>query len=484
MKILMAVSECVPFVKVGGLADVAGALSKSLKAQGHDVRIIMPKYQAIDSQKFGLKSVPLRLQIPLGKNFEEATLKEGRLGDVPVYFIENARYFFRPGVYRSPDGDYGDNRERFIFFSRAVLETIKAMLFQPDVIHCHDWQTGIIPAYLKSTYRTDGFFFRTRSVYTIHNIAYQGIFDRDTVDVAGLPWSEYTWDKLEFFGFFNCMKAGIVYADALTTVSPTYAREIQTDDGGRGMEGVLGSRKADLSGILNGIDYSEWDPAKDPLISANFCRDDTAGKAACKADLQKTCGLPVQPGTLLIGSVSRLDPQKGYDLVANIMPKMTDYDIQFVVLGTGDRSIQDLLADLKRHKPGKVSLNFEFNNTLAHKVYAGADAFLMPSRFEPCGLGQMIAMAYGTVPIVTKTGGLADTVEQFNARTGTGNGFVSPKIRAQDLKTAMEKALKTYLNKTAWGTIMRNDLSADFSWDRSVREYEKVYRKVLSSIRY
>lgn len=482
MKILMVVSECVPFVKVGGLADVAGALPRALKARGHDVRIIMPKYQAIDSQKFNLKSLPLRLEIPIGKNIEEATVKEGRLDGVPVYFIESARYFYRPGVYRSAEGDYGDNRERYVFFSRAALETAKAILFQPDIVHCHDWQTGIIPAYIKTAYRTDGFYFKTRSVYTIHNIAYQGIFERDTIDVAGLPWSEYTWDKLEFFGFFNFMKAGIVYADAVSTVSPTYAKEIQTEDGGRSMEKALASRSASLAGILNGIDYGEWSPSKDAFIAAKFSKADPSGKALCKEDLQRTCGLPVRPGSMLVGSVSRIDPQKGYDLAAKVMAQMTGYDVQFVVLGAGDRNIQDMLTGLRRQNPEKISLNFKFDNALAHKIYAGADAFLMPSRFEPCGLGQMIAMAYGTAPVVTKTGGLADSVEQFNGNDGTG--FVAQEIREQELKASLEMALNTYLNKAAWEKLMQNCFSADFTWDRSVPEYEEMYAKALAGVRY
>ncbi|MHB9155736.1 MAG: glycogen synthase GlgA [Endomicrobiales bacterium] len=485
MKIAMVASECVPFVKVGGLADVVGTLPRFLKAGGHDVRVIIPKYQKIDAKKFGLSSLPFRLPIPVGGGFEEATVKTGWLeGGVPVYFIENARYFYRPGVYGTTKGDYADNRERFTFFSRAALEVLKALNFQPDVLHCHDWQTGIIPAYLKTTYRYDGFYVRTSSAYTIHNIAYQGVFDRATVDITGLPWSEFTWDRLEYFGRFNFMKAALIYADALSTVSPAYAREIQTEEFGRGMEAILKTRRADLAGILNGIDYEEWNPLTDRLIAANYSKDDASGKARCKEDLQKLCGLPVKADAFLAGSVSRLDPQKGYDLVARVLPKVMERDLQFIVLGTGDPGIQNLLLKARARHPEKICLNFEFNNSLAHKIYAGSDAFLMPSRFEPCGLGQMIAMAYGSVPIVTKTGGLADTVEDFDPQAGTGNGFVVEKTKAAELKAALDRALLSFRDQTAWSRVMHNALSSDFSWHRSVVEYGKWYRKAMSKIKY
>jgi starch synthase len=478
MKIVMAASECVPFVKVGGLADVVGSLPKALKAKRHDVRIVIPKYRKIDDAKFGLRTLPCRLLIPVGDRYEDVTVKEGTIGQgIPVYFIENDNYFNRPEVYRTQDGDYPDNRERFIFFSRAVLETCKALNFQPDIIHCHDWQTGIIPAYLKTIYNFDGFYCNTATVYTIHNIAYQGMFDADTVALAGFPWAEFTWNKLEYYGKFNFMKAGLIYADVISTVSPSYAQEIQREGEGRGMEGILRSRTNDVSGILNGIDYSEWNPVSDPHIAAHFSMEDSKGKAACKADLQQQCKLPLCPDTLLLGAVSRLDPQKGYDLLGKVLPRILSKNVQVVILGSGDRDLQDIIRSLAGKYPARMSVHFEFNDPLAHKIYAGADAFLMPSRFEPCGLGQMIALAYGAIPIVNKTGGLADTIVNFEEKKGTGNGFVFFPAQPAELRFAIERACKTYRDKKRWSTIMTNAFKSDFSWKIAVNKYARLYKK-------
>lgn len=476
----MAASECVPFVKVGGLADVAGALPGFLKKKGNDVRIIIPKYRVIEEEKFNIKSLPFKLLIPIGDYYEEAVIWEGKLDDdVPVYFVESARYFNRGEVYGTNDGDYADNRERFIFFSRAVLETAKALNFQPDVIHCNDWQTAIIPAYLKTAYRIDGFFIKTATVYTIHNLAYQGSFDSDTVKIANFSRSDFTWDKLEYFGRFNFMKAGLVYADVLSTVSPSYAMEIQTREGGCGLDGILRYRTRDISGILNGIDYDEWNPAKDAAIAANFSKDDAAGKRKCKEDLQKTCGLEINPGALLIGSVSRLDPQKGFDILAKIIPGMVPGGIQFVILGRGDKLIQEPLKRLSADFNKRVSVHFEFNNALAHKIYAGSDVFVMPSRFEPCGISQMISLAYGTIPLVNKTGGLADTIKNFDAKTQAGNGFVFSPARPARLKQAILRARKLFEKKNVWEKLMRNGFASDFSWARSVNKYIRLYNKAI-----
>jgi starch synthase len=478
MKLLFAASECVPFVKVGGLADVVGALPKFLSARGHDVRIIIPKYRKIDEQKHQLKKLPYRLLIPVGGNYEIATIMEGRIdGKIPVYFIENKRYFDRAEVYRTPDGDYADNRERFIFFSRAVLEAVKALNFQPDIIHCHDWQTGIIPAYLKTVYRIDGFFCDTATVYTIHNMAYQGMFDADTISIAGFSWNDFVWNKLEYYGKFNFMKAALVYADMLSTVSPTYAKEIQLSGEGRGMEGILRSRTRDIVGILNGIDYGYWSSEIDPMIAEKFSKQNLAGKKACREDLQRACGLPVKDDAVIIGAVSRLDPQKGYDLVGKMAPKLLAGNVQLVILGTGDRDIQELLQLLAKSTPRKMSLNLAFNEPLAHKIYAGADLFLMPSRFEPCGLGQMIALAYGTIPVVKRTGGLADSIKDYSAVTRRGNGFVFDKASSVQLKDAIDRAMKTHKNSAAWLKLVYNALSSDFSWEKAIPRYEELYRQ-------
>ncbi|MCL2335391.1 MAG: glycogen synthase, partial [Endomicrobia bacterium] len=315
MNILMAASECVPFVKVGGLGDVAATLPKYLKSLGHDVRIIMPKYRSIDGVKYNLKTLPYRLQVSVGKETESFRIKTCTAeGGVIVYFIENMRYFNRPGVYGDNGMDYGDNKERYIFFCRAVLESLKAMMFRPDIIHCHDWQTGLIPAYLKTNLKNDGFFWNTSSVFTIHNIAYQGSYGPDVVETAGFSWEDYTPDKLEFYNTFNFMKCGIQLADAVSTVSPTYAKEIK-EFNGRGMETVLNSRHDDIYGILNGIDYEYWNPKTDKHIEANYSKSDPAGKKLCKAALQKMCGFDVKEDAYLFGCVSRLDNQKGFDII-------------------------------------------------------------------------------------------------------------------------------------------------------------------------
>lgn len=482
MKILMAASECVPFIKVGGLADVVGTLPGFLKKKKHDVRVFIPKYGQIDEKKFALKPLAQRLLIPVGKRIETATIKEGKLnGGVTVYFIENDGYFNRPDVYRTDEGDYTDNRERFIFFSRAVIEAAKALNFRPDIIHCHDWQTAIIPALLKTSYSLDAFYNSCATVYTIHNIAYQGMFDADTLTVAGLPVADFTWDKLEYYGKFNFMKAGIVYADIISTVSPTYAREILLTEQGRGMEGTLRSKQDRLAGILNGIDYNEWNPGSDPFLAGNFSKDNTTGKALCKQNLQKEARLPQEPGTMLIGSVSRLDPQKGYDVLAEAIEELlSKNNIQLVILGNGDRDIHDLLSSFSMEYPDKISFNSGFNNTLAHKIYAGSDAFLMPSRFEPCGLGQMIALAYGTVPIVHRTGGLSDSITEFDSKTCKGNGFSYLNNTPAELAIAVNRALKIYKTRAKWKKLAANTFASDFSWEAPVEEYIRLYKKAIN----
>ena len=480
MKILMAASECVPFVKVGGLADVVGTLPDHLKAKKHDVRIILPRYRQVDSARFSLKMLPYRLQIPVGNTIETARLMEARTAaGVPVYFIDNPKFFDRADVYRTPAGDFEDNRERFIFFSRAVLEAAKAIAFQPDIIHCHDWQTGIIPAYLKTVYKLDAFFWNTASVYTIHNIAYQGMFAAETARIAHFSPQDFEWNKLEYYGKFNFMKAGIVYADTITTVSPTYAKEILLTEEGRGMEGILRSRRNDVTGILNGIDYREWNPGTDTMTAAHFSKKDTAPKSACKQDLQRECGLAVSPESFLLGAVSRLDPQKGYDLVAEALPEIVENGIQVAILGSGDREIHDAISSLAQRYPGRVSFNKGFNNPLAHKIYAGADAFLMPSRFEPCGLGQMIALAYGTMPVVRKTGGLADTVSDFNRKTATGNGITFMGVTAEELMTAINRAHKLFKQPRQWKKIITNAMSCNFSWPRAAELYILQYERSI-----
>ena len=477
MNILMVAAECVPFVKTGGLADVVGTLPKYLKQKGHDVRIIIPKYRQIDGIKYNLKTLPFRLSVMVGKEQESFRIKTCMLDEnIPVYFVENMRYFNRLGVYGDDNGiGYGDNRERFIFFSKAAIEAAKAIMFRPDIIHCHDWHTGLIPAYLKTTNAHDGFFWNTSTIYTIHNIAFQGSFDAaSTVPLAGFSWEDYKSDKLEFYNTFNFMKAGLAYCDIISTVSPTYAKEIQ-GDAGKGMQVVLQPRKNDVYGILNGIDYSYWNPKTDTNIVANYCVENFENKSLCKKYLQEKCNFEVDKNKFLLGCVSRLDNQKGFDLIMDSIGKIQNLNIQLVILGSGSREIKDGLLYLQHLYPQTLKIFTDYNEPLSHQIYAGVDAFLMPSRFEPCGLSQIIALAYGTIPIVNKTGGLADTIENFSQSLFTGNGFVFDLYAGERLTDKIANAYDIFKNKFLWNRLIQNAFNSNYSWNDSVKEYEKMY---------
>ena len=481
MNILMVASECVPFVKTGGLADVAGTLPKYLKKNGHDVRIIIPKYSVIDGVKYKLKTLPYRLAVKLGKEEIYFRIKQGFLdGNIPVYFIENMRFFDRAGVYGDSNGiGYGDNRERYTFFCKAVIEAVKAILFVPDIIHCNDWHTGLIPAYLKITNAYDGFFWKTASVYTIHNIAFQGSFDAATsVPLAGFSWEDYKSDKLEFYNTFNFMKAGIVYSDIVSTVSPTYAKQIQAGFG-NGMEVVLKTRKNDIFGILNGIDYSYWNPKTDTNLISNYSSENFENKKLCKTDLQKICNFECNENSFVVSCVSRFDNQKGFDLIIDAINRLQNYNIQFVILGSGDSYIRDTLLYLQKKYPKKLSVFNKYDEPLAHKIYAGSDGFLMPSRFEPCGLSQLIALAYGTIPIVNKTGGLADTIYDFD-KAQTPNGFVFDLYAGESFVEKIKYAGKIFSDKTSWNKLQKNAFNCNFSWDSSLTDYEKMYNIALN----
>ncbi|MGA2091735.1 MAG: glycogen/starch synthase, partial [Endomicrobiales bacterium] len=441
--------------------------------------IVLPRYRRIDPGTWHLKELPGKLVIPMGgASYEEAYLFEGTgTGGVPVYFVENRRFFDRMEVYGSPGCEYGDNRERAIFFSRAVLETLKIVDFKADVIHGHEWQLGVLPAYLKTIYRHDVFFNHTASVYTIHNIAHQGSFSADTVDIAGFLAQDFVWDKMAFYGTFNFMKVGLVYADKISTVSPSYAKEIQLRSGGFGLDTVVRARHDDLVGILNGIDYDSWNPLTDPYLSASYCATQPEGKRQCKSTLQTLSGLPVDSETLLVGMISRLDNQKGYDLLCAVLPQLIKKNIQIVILGRGDRLIEETLVRFSQMCPGKISVSIGFNEQRAHEIYAGADVFLMPSRYEPCGLGQMIAFSYGTVPLVTPVGGLKDTVTDFNELNETGNGFVMSMVDIQSLMETFERALKVHAVKSSWNKIVSNTFATDHSWEKTVGSYELLYQR-------
>lgn len=484
MKILIASPECVPYAKTGGLADVVGALPKFLKRKKQDVRLIIPKYKKIDPEKFGLDLVVKGLLIPLGEKMEVANLYQAKLErTIPVYFVENDKYFAREELYRTAEGDYPDNAERFIFFSRACLEAVKAINFQPEIIHCHDWQVGLIPVYLKTLYRIDGFFHSTAAVFTIHNIAYQGLFPKEILPLAGFSWHDFIPDRLEYYDQMNFLKAAIGFSDIVTTVSPTYAREIQSSsEYGRGMEGVLKNRSADLYGILNGIDYKEWDPTRDKYIAARYTKKNLEKKKICKAELGKIAGLKTKDETPLIGMISRLDSLKGFDLFVEGVSELMKENLQVVILGLGDQKYHDLLVAVAKKYPEKLSLQLKFDNVLAHQIYAGCNFFLMPSRFEPCGLTQLIAMRYGTIPIVHRTGGLADTVRPFSAKSPEGNGFVFVEYKSTALTAAVKEALSVYRDEKLWAKIVLNAMNSDFSWDKSVSEYLKLYQDVREKV--
>lgn len=478
MKILFAASEAAPFAKTGGLADVAGSLPVALAALGHDVRVVMPRYRQVDTKAFALTH-RATFPVPLGSWQERCDILEGSMGGtVPVYFINKDIYFDRPGIYRSPHADYPDNAERFIFFSRAAMELCQAVRFAPDIVHCNDWQTGLMPLYVKTLYRNMPALRRAKTVFTVHNLGYQGIFWHYDMNLTGLGWDVFTPGGLEFWGKMNFLKAGLVYADALTTVSRTYSSEIQTPEYGHGLDGVLRSRSHDLTGIVNGIDYREWDPARDRSIAKPFTPARLAGKALCKKSLLSRVNLPPSGGPLA-GMVTRLADQKGLDILTAALPEIMALGIQLVILGSGDDKYHRILADAAERYPDSMRVLLRYDDVLAKNIYAGCDLFLMPSQYEPCGLGQMNALRYGTVPVVRRTGGLADTVEDYGGRTGTGTGFVFEEYSAPSLVDCLRRALEVYGDAKKWKHLVQAGMQQDFSWERSAAEYVKVYRKAM-----
>ena len=483
LKILFAASEVVPFAKTGGLADVAGALPKALRELGHDVRIVMPKYQSINDEKFGIKPTKYAVNVDIALYNHRGEIYESTVPgtDIPVYFIDNPEFFHRAELYRTPQGEYWDNAERFMFFSRAAVEMIKEIDFKPDVINCNDWHTGLIPVYIKTIYSGDDFYKNIKTVYSIHNIAYQGVFDKYKLLHAGFSWDIFTMDKIEFYDMVNFMKGGIVYADKVNTVSEKYREEIMTPEFGYNLDGVLKNRDGDVTGILNGIDYSAWDPKTDKLLYNNYSEENIEVKEEVKKKLLAENGLKYVEGVPLIGLVSRLDDQKGLDFIAAIIDDMMRLNIQFVVLGTGEERYHHLFSHLKSKYPEKLGVNIKFDNKIAHNIYAGSDMFLMPSRFEPCGLGQLISLKYGTVPIVRETGGLADTVKQYNFKTKQGNGFVFPGYNPWDLMHAIRIATDAYKNRTVWKRLMNNGMKQDFAWESSAEHYISLYEKAIGT---
>ncbi|WP_152053417.1 glycogen synthase GlgA [Tautonia marina] len=483
MKVLLLSAEVEPFAKTGGLADVAASLPQALNDLGHEVAIMMPGYRRALYAGRPIRETGVRVRVPIGHRTLEGRILVSSLpgSDVPVYLIDYAPYFDRTGIYGAEGVDYPDNCERFVFFQRAALEGIRMLNFQPEIIHCNDWETGLVPAYLEEVYRPQpGSVFRQVStVMTIHNLAYQGSFWHLDMPLTGFDWSLFTPDRLEAYGRLNFLKAGLVYADLISTVSPTYAREIQAPEGGRGLDGLLRARQADLYGIVNGIDVTVWNPAIDPHLTARYTvKTWPAGKAANKASLQRLAGLPERADVPLMAAISRLDPQKGWDLVVDAAGELLRRDLQIVILGTGEPRYEMALQQLAQEYPDNLRVYLEFSQPLAHQLEAAADLFLMPSLYEPCGLNQLYSLAYGTVPVVRATGGLADTVvdatdETLQNQTATGVSFTDPTAKA--LIRAVDRALALYADSDARSRLVSTGMHADWTWHRSAEQYARLY---------
>jgi starch synthase len=478
LHVVFASSEMVPFAKTGGLADVCGALPKALARLGHRVTAFLPRYRSIPypaGEFLGSVHVPVD-SVNRSVGFYRARLQEG----VDVVFVEHPDFFDRSGLYGQDGSDYGDNRLRFALFARSVAEFFRSRGERPSVFHAHDWQAGLLPVYLKAFYSDDPTLHRSATVFTIHNLAYQGNFGLDTVSVLGLPWNLATRDGLEFHGQTSYMKGGLFFSEIVNTVSPTYAHEIQTPEMGYGMDAVVRARAADLYGILNGVDYDEWDPGVDVHVARRYSPKSPAGKAECKADLLRSMGLPEFPDLPVIGVTSRLVWLKGFDIVATAWWDFLQRPLRMVILGTGEPGVEAGLRSLADRAPDRFAVRFAYDTALAHKIVAGSDMFLMPSRFEPCGLTQLYSLRYGTVPIVRSAGGLVDTVEPWDASTGEGTGFRFTDPDGTGMMWAIDQALAAYADKRAWKRLVRNGMSRDFSWDRSAQAYEDLYRKAIS----
>ncbi len=490
VKILIATSEAVPFAKTGGLADVCGALPVELARLGQEPALIMPAYRQIHALGVPIEPLGIRIDIPIGARTVSGSLLKSHLPDsqVPVYLVEQPEYFDRPQLYGEDGRDYRDNCERFVFFSRAVPEAIRLLGLQVDVVHANDWQTGLVPAYLKIENRGVPQFEQIATLFTIHNMSYQGIFWHWDMLLTGLDWKYFNWQQMEFFGNLNLLKTGLAFADRLNTVSPRYAEEIQSAPLGCGLEGLLQLRRGVLSGITNGVDYGQWNSETDHFLPANFGLENAiAGKAICKAALQNELGLPAQPAVPLVALVGRLVDQKGIDLVAAVLRDWAQYrDVQWVILGTGDNQYHELFATLAQRFPQKVAVRLEFSDPLAHRIEAGADIFLMPSRFEPCGLNQLYSLKYGTVPVVRATGGLADTITDTTDETlaaGTATGFSFHEYSGLALSETLQRACNLFAQKPTWKRLIENGMRQDWSWSQSARKYVQLYEQTIAQVR-
>jgi starch synthase len=479
LHIAMASPEIAPFAKTGGLGDVMGSLPQALERLGVKVTLIMPAYRSVLRGGFNLEDTGIKLSIPVSTRLEEVTLLKSQVDRaIPVYFIKADRYFDREYLYCTPDGDYLDNAERFVLFSRAVLEVLK--LDPPSVLQAHDWQSALSIVFLKAQPHLYPELSSVKTICTVHNLGYQGLFWHLDWHLLNLDWSLFTPSQLEFYSRINFLKGGLVFADFITTVSPSYAEEIKTVEQGFGLHGIFRERAANLAGILNGADYDVWNPEADRFIIKKYGPAKLAGKKSCKAEVQRIFKIPENPDIPLIGMVSRLIAQKGFDLLEKAMPQLMSRDLQFVVLGTGDKQYHETLSKVAGKFPDRAGVRIDFDEALSHKIIAGADMLLLPSRYEPSGLTQIYALKYGTIPVVRATGGLKDTIEEFDSKTGKGNGFVFVPYEVQPLLDAVDRALAAFRNKKAWATLMQNAMAADFSWDRSARAYIELYKKLTA----
>jgi starch synthase len=475
VRILFVASEGLPFSKTGGLADVVEALPKALVAEGHEVAVVLPRYRGTKATAVVMPS----LTIPMGgARLRFPAIADGtQLNGVRYYFVDDPAYFDRDGLYGGSSGDFPDNAERYAEFCRAAIEVAKHV-WPADVLHCHDWQTALVPVLLRTSYSDDPLLKEIPVVFTVHNMGYHGQFSKDVLERAGIPQGVFHPGGIEFFGNVNLLKGGLVYADYLTTVSRKYAEEIQTPEFGHGLDGVVRSRSDRLVGILNGVNYTEWNPEKDKLIAARYSAKDLGGKQVCKQELLELFGLSEEhhPGRPVIGIVSRFADQKGFDLIAEKAHELMSEDLLVAVLGSGERKYEDFFRALAVSYPGRVGVKIAYDNAMAHKVEAGADMFLMPSRYEPSGLNQMYSLKYGTVPIVRATGGLDDTIESFDLEHGTGTGFKFKEYSGEALLYAVRQALHHYMDERIWKRIQLNGMAKDFSWKGPAAEYARLYK--------
>ncbi len=477
MNIILASPEVSPFAKTGGLGDVAEILPLSLNSLGHNCSGILPYYKLVERNGYKPSLVKEGVPVKMGGREYKFDLLVEEFRGTRFYFIANDALYGRDGLYGTPAGDHDDNEIRFGLFSRAILASIP-YIGKPDIIHCNDWQTGLVPMYLKTMFGDDEGFKGIKVLYSIHNVAYQGLFGKDILKAIDIPESEFRPRGLEYYGKVSFMKSGIVYSEAISTVSKGYKKEILTPEFGCGLEGLLKTRNKDFYGIINGADYDTWNPTTDKFIIKNYTADDLGPKLDCKKDLLKEFGIPFDPGRPLIGVITRLAYQKGVDIILEGMDELLGLGVNFVILGTGDEKYNRLFNAMNDRYRGVAAARVDFDNPLAHKIEAGSDMFLMPSRYEPCGLNQMYSMKYGTVPVARATGGLMDTVEDFDPATLKGNGFTFERAHTRDMLNAVRRAVAAFRDERAWRALQKNGLACDFSWEASAAKYAELYKKI------